>query len=382
MEEIVQDSKGAALAALFDRDVRSRRQIVAAGGGALLTAGAGGLLGILPAHAQLLSGAGEQANWRFCDKCFAMFYNGPNANVSRCPGGGAHQAQGFLFTLHYDSNRRQPVAGRDSQFDWRFCSKCFCMYWDGNATNKGRCPAGGGHAAYGFMFGLPHDNAANPGQANWRFCGKCYVLFFDDPKNANKGKCGAGGPHLRASNSFNFQLPFQAGAAPPPTASGSSLGQKIVAWAAAHVGQCITNTSGGVQPGTCAEPASGVGPGECTHLVHSALVASGGRPPNYSVTPISAGGLTGYPYTWGTKITSGYQPGDIVELTLASFVGPNNATWYTNSQHTAIIETVKAGSDLGVLQQHAPTRTVNRGDINLGWRLVRGVYNVYRAIPA
>jgi hypothetical protein len=55
---------------------------------------------------------------------------------------------------------------------------------------------------------LPHDHAANPGQANWRFCHKCFGLFFDDPQNSYKGRCPAGGPHVRASNSYNFQLPF------------------------------------------------------------------------------------------------------------------------------------------------------------------------------
>jgi hypothetical protein len=75
---------------------------------------------------------------------------------------------------------------------------CFVMFWDGQA-DKGRCAAGDGHAAYGFNFGLPHDNPANTGQPNWRFCGKCRTLFFDDPNNPNKGRCPAGAGHVRSA---------------------------------------------------------------------------------------------------------------------------------------------------------------------------------------
>jgi hypothetical protein len=47
------------------------------------------------------------------------------------------------------------------QRDWRFCIKCSEMFFDG-APNKGTCPAGGGHAAQGFMFVLPHDLPESP----------------------------------------------------------------------------------------------------------------------------------------------------------------------------------------------------------------------------
>jgi hypothetical protein len=40
------------------------------------------------------------------------------------------------------------------QGDWRFCQKCFSMFFDGS-PNKGSCAAGGGHQAQGFVFVLP-----------------------------------------------------------------------------------------------------------------------------------------------------------------------------------------------------------------------------------
>ncbi|MDT5199368.1 MAG: hypothetical protein QOH34_890 [Mycobacterium sp.] len=95
-----------------------------------------------------------QDQWRFCAKCFGMFYFGdPNANRGRCSVGGAHQGFGFNFVLPHDV----PEAPGTQQA-WRFCFKCFGMFYDGDQQgNKGRCPAGAGHEAFGFNFVLPHS---------------------------------------------------------------------------------------------------------------------------------------------------------------------------------------------------------------------------------
>jgi hypothetical protein len=199
----------------------SRRHL-AIGGGALLLAHSSDRFKLISSAAAarndigILVGEGDQREWRFCHKCFSMFYNGdPQGRKGLCAAGGAHQPQGFNFVLHYSSERRQPVPGRDSQYEWRYCSKCFGMFFDGG-DGLGVCPLverdrefrDNRHRPYGFIFGLPHDHAANPGQKDWRFCGKCFGLFFDDPKNSYKGKCPGGGVHVRSSNSFNFQLAF------------------------------------------------------------------------------------------------------------------------------------------------------------------------------
>jgi hypothetical protein len=42
----------------------------------------------------------DQTNWRFCQKCYSMFYWGhPTDGV--CPSGGAHSAQGYNFVLSH-----------------------------------------------------------------------------------------------------------------------------------------------------------------------------------------------------------------------------------------------------------------------------------------
>lgn len=42
----------------------------------------------------------EQRDWRFCQKCFSMFFDG-YPDKGRCPAGGTHQAQGFNFVLPF-----------------------------------------------------------------------------------------------------------------------------------------------------------------------------------------------------------------------------------------------------------------------------------------
>jgi hypothetical protein len=171
----------------------------------------------------------------------------------------------------------------------------------------------------------------------------------------------------------------------PGAGQAKTLGQRIVDYAAAHLGQCFTDINGHTQPGTCPKTGNNdtdMGPGECTYLVHSAVVQSGGQPPNYNVpkiTGVNTQGqpISGLPYTWGTPVNPPYQPGDVVQLALAYLQGPNG-NWSTDSQHTAIIQTVNSGNDVGVINQHAPMRTVTQDHINLGWKLTRGQLQVFR----
>lgn len=48
----------------------------------------------------------EQDNWRFCDKCCSLWWNG-RPDKGHCPAGGAHQGSGsWNFYLPADSNAR------------------------------------------------------------------------------------------------------------------------------------------------------------------------------------------------------------------------------------------------------------------------------------
>ena len=176
----------------------SRRRVLKLAQGALAASAPMALLGSMEsAFAQ----TGDQGDWRFCNKCRAMFWNGI-ANKGNCPAGGGHVAQGFLFSVHYDSNK---AGTHQLQYDWRFCQKCMSLFWDGSA-NKGRCSAGGGHVAQGLMFGLDHQPPAGQHQRDWRFCDKCYSLFWDG--GPEKGRCPAGGGHR--AQGFMFHMIYKA----------------------------------------------------------------------------------------------------------------------------------------------------------------------------
>jgi hypothetical protein len=106
-----------------------------------------------------------------------------------------------VLTLWIGGDSRPPEL---VQADWRFCEKCQSMFFDGYPT-KGVCPAGGTHSADGFNFVLPHDVASSLGQRDWRFCQKCQSMFFDG--YPIKGVCAAGGAHSAAG--YNFVLPHK-----------------------------------------------------------------------------------------------------------------------------------------------------------------------------
>jgi hypothetical protein len=182
--------------------------------------------------------ANHQANWRRCLKCYGTFWDGLWMK-GVCPAGGSHDAQGtediekFLqdeLILTYNT-----VEDANHQGNWRFCTKCYGLFFDGYPAFKGVCPvdhqphahaedpnnplpqmdsfAGYIHPPVGYNFVLPHDLGADKWhQAGWRYCTKCAVLFqgkvFYRPgggPTVDNGRCPAGGPHAPAG--FLFVLP-------------------------------------------------------------------------------------------------------------------------------------------------------------------------------
>jgi hypothetical protein len=111
-----------------------------------------------------------------------MFYNASTRGT--CPSGGVHAAQGFNFGLDHDG-----AAAPSSQSEWRFCERCFALFYNGG-SNKGRCPAGGGHVAQGFVFDLPFRAVAATDAPE--------VLAFDnDHITFDDGVAAGGNSHVR-----------------------------------------------------------------------------------------------------------------------------------------------------------------------------------------
>lgn len=145
----------------------------------------------------------NQNEWRRCSYCYTLFYDG-YANKGVCSfNDGGHEAASTSpnYFLPYDTPET-PKA----QANWRFCNKCHGMFWDGY-PGKGSCPAGGGHTAQGYNFTLTHDVIGSAiTSENYRFCTKCHGLFWDGGKRM-KGSCPAGGGHT--AQGYNFVLRHQ-----------------------------------------------------------------------------------------------------------------------------------------------------------------------------
>ena len=154
-----------------------------------------------------------QRPWRFCIKCNAMFFDGFSTKGA-CPGGGGHNAEGLVFALPHDEPETATAQAR-----WRFCRSCFVMFFDSDGPS-GFCQANqdrGHDGSASIPYVLPHGVPASPtGQAGWRFCKKCFAMFF--PGGASSG-CPRGGAH-DGSNSFPFVLPH----------TGESTGATLHVW--------------------------------------------------------------------------------------------------------------------------------------------------------
>jgi hypothetical protein len=62
------------------------------------------------------------------------------------------------------------MAAPVGQNNWRFCTKCYCLWWNG-APRNGVCAAGGEHDAFNTGPGPATPPAApQGGGASWDFC--------------------------------------------------------------------------------------------------------------------------------------------------------------------------------------------------------------------
>ncbi|HEX2296428.1 MAG TPA: hypothetical protein VHN37_14120 [Actinomycetota bacterium] len=140
--------------------------------------------------------------WRFCNQCFGLFFDGDPMNKGTCPGaaiaGTGHRAQGYDFYLRHDV----PEASTEER-DWRMCSRCLLLF-RGPQTPQSVCPAGGTHTTTSTDHLLERDVPPGPGQPDWRLCKRCGSIFFDG--YPTKGRCAAGGEHDMAAPGSEYSL--------------------------------------------------------------------------------------------------------------------------------------------------------------------------------
>ena len=87
-----------------------------------------------------------------------------------------------------------------NQSNWKQCRNCFALYWALHDIDAGFCPASGQHVRpWRSVPGAAHlDRAVAFGQSDWRFCVKCFSLFWDGGDEVNGVCAGDGGPHEAA----------------------------------------------------------------------------------------------------------------------------------------------------------------------------------------
>ena len=182
-----------------------------------------------------------QREWRSCQKCDGLFFNGAGSQ-GVCPLGGAHD-----MTASGEYRLVLDASDAPGQHDWRWCRKCQGLFFGGSAT-PGVCPAGGGHDQSGSgSYSLLVDSPLSPGQSNWRSCRKCEGLWYAG--NA-AGGCPAGGGHDQ-SGSGDYTLsdnapPLPGGLPHDWVASTQTVGNATDA----HLGDAGSPMTGVVQSGT------------------------------------------------------------------------------------------------------------------------------------
>src|SRR3712207_2681816 len=132
-----------------------------------------------------------QRDWRWCDRCFVLFFPDGSGQAEGSGGACFHELKGPHTGLR-SLNYLVPFDDPSFQEKFGFCIKCNSLMFDGDA-NKGVCPA---LSPFGDPTPRPHDatgtrnyclprNTHPPGvsaQANWGFCNVCCSLVWNgDP---------------------------------------------------------------------------------------------------------------------------------------------------------------------------------------------------------
>jgi hypothetical protein len=195
--------------------------------GALLTGvGAAALSAMsIPLAGAALAATGSQSDWGWCNKCSEFFWatnQFKNAGGCAAAAGGPHTLGGTNYTTLYgyatSGNPGDPMSS-GQQAGWRWCNRCSAMFWPG-ALNA--CPANtmwalgvplysdnhvAGGTNYDVRFGYVNDPVLQDG---WTWCYYCGVLYWSGQWGRNAGNClfsWPNGPHTAGSSS-HYQVQF------------------------------------------------------------------------------------------------------------------------------------------------------------------------------
>lgn len=153
-----------------------------------------------------------QAGWLWCSKCQGLFFGGLQV-TSICPSGGRHATQAESGSGYYSVPIGAP-SHADRQDGWSWCDKCQGLFW-GHAWNRSICPSGGQHTnpvvSGSGAYSPFHEAAAHVSrQDDWRWCSACQGLFYNGGGNfQQQSVCPGGATHspVSVSRSGNYGIP-------------------------------------------------------------------------------------------------------------------------------------------------------------------------------
>ncbi len=143
----------------------------------------------------------RQTGWRWCVKCQGLFFTGGDRESGVCPAGNKHTSHattaGARSSRMYYLDRNNPMLGQ--QQGWRWCVKCQGLFFTGNNSDSGLCPAGALHTPNSTStdgrrsgkYSLDHNTGSGE-QGGWRWCTRCQGLFFTG-NGGDSGVCPSGG---------------------------------------------------------------------------------------------------------------------------------------------------------------------------------------------
>jgi len=139
-----------------------------------------------------------QDQWRWCNRCYALFYAGFGGGV--CAGGAGHDPSGS--TAYHAPIDDVPEG---AQPGWHWCSRCQSLVY---ADGDGPCFTGDRHDATGSSeYAVPLESVPSGAQEGWRWCRSCQCLVYD--WSEVKGECPGGGTH-DTSESRAYSVPTAA----------------------------------------------------------------------------------------------------------------------------------------------------------------------------
>jgi hypothetical protein len=188
--------------------------------------------------------------FRCCAKCEAVFHANGATGSGVCQRGGPHEADPrFPEVMSFE---RDAPEDEQNQSSWRVCSACQTLYFTGDGIS-GICPSGGQHAGGDPVLRIPHvsireDRPDEPRQEHWRFCRKCFSLFWNGDDKFG-GVCTLDGQrHERAGHDFLIRHHT-------PEGAGLQSGWRLCQ----HCGVLFTERSPGPHPCQAASTHEAIG---------------------------------------------------------------------------------------------------------------------------